>query len=35
MIPSIKKSLIEFKDFEFFILTFDHSKKLVSEMLNI
>ena len=33
MIPSIKKSLIEFKDFEFFLLTFDHSKKLVSEML--
>ena len=23
MIPSIKKSLIEFKDFEFFLLTFD------------
>ena len=26
MIPSIKESIAKFKDYDFFVLTFDHSK---------
>ena len=34
MIPSIKESIAKFKDYDFFVLTFDHSKSLVDEMVN-
>ena len=33
MIPSIKESIAKFKDYDFFVLTFDHSKSLVDEMV--
>ena len=33
MMPSIKKSIAKFKDYDFFVLTFDHSKNLVDEMV--
>ncbi len=33
MIPSIKESTDKFYDYDFFLLTFDHSKSLVNEMV--
>ena len=33
MIPSIKESIAKFKDYDFFVLTFNHSKNLVDEMV--
>ena len=33
MMPSIKESIAKFKDYDFFVLTFDHSKNLVDEMV--
>ena len=34
MLPSIEESLSKFNDFDFYILTFDHSKKIVEKMIN-
>ena len=33
MMPSIKKSILKFSDYDFFILTFDHSKNMVNQMV--
>ena len=34
MLPLIRKSLIHFSEYEFFLLTFEHSKKMVVKMLD-
>ena len=34
MMPVIKKSIKNFNNFKFYVLTFDHSKKIVDEMLD-
>lgn len=34
MLPSIEESLSKFNDFDFYVLTFDHSKKIVEKMIN-
>ena len=31
--PSIKKSILKFSDYDFFVLTFDHSKNMVNQMV--
>ena len=31
--PSIKKSILKFSDYDFFLLTFDHSKNMVNQMV--
>ena len=33
MMPSIKKSILKFSDYDFFLLTFDHSKNMVNQMV--